>query len=86
MLLWTLLIFTVTFSLLHFVSNTAHKPIDKQLTVMSAMPLMALFSAPLSGWLADAKLGNYKVFRFGVVLLFISTVLNCLLLVLEELT
>ena len=42
-------------------------------------------AAPLSGWLADAKFGNYKVFRFGVVLLFIFTVMNCLLLILEAL-
>ena len=38
---------------------------------------------PLSGWLADAKFGNYKVFRAGAVLLFISTVINCLLLIVE---
>ena len=39
----------------------------------------------VSGWLADAKFGNYKVFRIGVVLLFIATVINCSILVLEEL-
>ena len=42
-------------------------------------------SAPLSGWLADAKFGNYKVFRVGAVLLFVVTVMNCLFLILEEL-
>ena len=47
--------------------------------------IFALVSAPLSGWLADAKLGNYKVFRVGVVLLFISAVMNCLFLILEAL-
>ena len=31
----------------------------------------------------DAKFGNYKVFRVGVVLLFIATVMNCLFLILE---
>ena len=44
--------------------------------------IFAFVSAPLSGWLADVKLGNYKVFRFGVVLLFISAVINCLFLIL----
>ena len=39
----------------------------------------------LSAWLADAKFGNYKVFRVGSVLLFISAVMNCLLLILDEL-
>ena len=53
----------------------------------ASVPLFVLVvvSAPLSGWLADAKFGNYKVFIVGVVLLFISTVINCLLLILEEL-
>ena len=47
--------------------------------------VLVVVSAPLSGWLADAKLGNYKMFIVGAVLLFISTVMNCLLLILEEL-
>ena len=47
--------------------------------------LTVVVSAPLSGWLADAKFGNYKVFRVGAVLLFIVTVMNCLFLILEEL-
>ena len=33
----------------------------------------------------DAKFGNHKVFRFGAVLLFISMVVNCLLLMLKDL-
>ena len=45
--------------------------------------LVALLSAPMSGWLADAKFGNYKVFRFGAVLLFISTMINCVVLISE---
>ena len=50
------------------------------------IPMMIiLVSAPLSGWLADTRLGNYKTFQIGVVLLFISTVLNCLFLILEAL-
>ena len=42
-----------------------------------------MLSTPLFGWLADAKFGYYKVFRVGVFLLFISTVLNCLSLTIE---
>ena len=48
------------------------------------MVVVAVVSAPLSGWLADAKFGNFKVFRAGAVLLFIASVMNCLLLILEE--
>ena len=51
-----------------------------------AIPVMLLFvSAPLSGWLADAKFGNYKVLKIGIVLLFISAVMNCLYLTVEAL-
>ena len=44
---------------------------------------VTLISAPLLGWLANAKFGNYKVFKFGAVLLFVSTVMNRLILILE---
>ena len=53
--------------------------------LLSIPVVLALVAAPLSGWLADAKFGNYKVFRFGAVLLFISTVINCFLLIMEAL-
>ena len=46
---------------------------------------VAIVSVSLSGWLADANFGNYKVFRVGAVLLFVATVMNCFLLILEEL-
>ena len=43
-------------------------------------------SAPLAGWLADVKLGNYPVFRIGSILLFLGSILGCsvCLLVLEN--
>ena len=45
--------------------------------------MFTIVSAPISGWLADAKFGNYKVFRVGVVLMFMSAVINCFFLILE---
>ena len=36
-------------------------------------------SIQLSRWLADTKFGNYKVFRVGAVLLFISIVMKLVL-------
>ena len=39
--------------------------------------LLLILTVPLTGWLADAKFGNYKVVRFGVLLLFLATVFNC---------
>ena len=50
----------------------------------TAIPsLMGIITLILSGWLADAKLGNFKVARFGFFLVFIATlcgsVYTCLL-------
>ena len=53
----------------------------------SLVPLIPLcVSAPLAGWLADVKLGNYPVFRIGSILLFLGSILGCsvCLLVLEN--
>ncbi len=33
--------------------------------------------APLSGWLADTRFGNYKVFKVGMIAMFIATILLC---------
>ena len=84
-LLWTSLIFIVFGSFTYntfAVSHAFSSPLGWLLLIPM---LMAFVAAPLSGWLADAKFGNYKVFRVGAVLLFIATVMNCLLLILETL-
>ncbi len=40
---------------------------------------------PIGGWLADVQYGNFKVFRFGVLLLlFVSTVLTCICQIIKE--
>ena len=86
-LLWTLLVAVSCTSSLHIIVNsTAHcTSAQLKLSLSISSVLSGVVSAPLSGWLADAKFGNYKVFRVGAVVLFISTVMNCLLLILEEL-
>ena len=38
--------------------------------MLPLVPFLAF--APLAGWLADSKLGNFKVFKFGAVLLLLS--------------
>ncbi len=38
---------------------------------------------PISGWLADVLYGNFKVFRFGAVLLFVSAVLTFICLIIQ---
>ena len=83
-LLWTLLIFIVSCS---FIYNTANIPYILSHSLwwlVFILAVVAFVSAPLSGWLADAKFGNYKVFRAGTILLFIATVIDCLFPILEE--
>ena len=85
MMLWTLLV-SITCSLIPLsvtdVSSYFSWPINLLVSIL--MSLIFVF-APLCGWLADAKLGNYKVFRVGAVLLFICTVMSCMFMILEAL-
>ena len=51
-----------------------------------AIPVsVACLSAPAAGWMADAKFGNYRVFRSGVTFLFLYSALYCLCYVFEAL-
>ncbi len=53
--------------------------------VPDVLLLLSVLTVPLTGWLADAKFGNYKVVRFGVLLLFLATVFNCFYYLIEPL-
>ncbi len=51
---------------------------------VALIPLTLLVAvAPLAGWLADARYGNFKVFKFGVMLLFFASVLACISLLID---
>ena len=86
-LLWIVLTFSVSCCLSYFLVEAIRIPSDLsvhiQWVILVPIFLILIVSAQLSGWLADAKFGNYKVFRAGAVLLFIASVMNCLLLILE---
>ena len=84
-LLWTLLVVVGCIIPAKSIVNGTACGASVPLSLLIPLFVLVVVSAPLSGWLADAKFGNYKVFRVGAVLLFISTVMNCLLLILEEL-
>ena len=88
-LLWTLLNLVACMFLFQVVLSVAQAVDDSSYSsqlLFFIIPLsVSMLSAPLSAWLADAKFGNYKVFKVSSVLLFISAVINCLLLILEEL-
>ena len=85
-LLWTFLIFVVCTLYLSYSGLLPKNYRSSSLRWLAMIPGLAGFvAAPLSGWLADAKFGNYKVFSVGAVLLFIATVMNCLFLIMREL-
>ncbi len=45
------------------------------------LPIIAF--VPIAGWLADVRYGNFKVFKFGALLMFVSTVLICICLIMS---
>ncbi len=45
------------------------------------IPIIAFI--PIAGWLADVRYGNFKVFKFGALLIFVSTVLTCIYLIMN---
>ncbi len=71
-LFWTLIIIFVIISIANVFPS-----IKKSYWVYIIFLFLSILAAPLAGWLADAKFGNYKVVRFGVWLLFVSAVFNC---------
>ena len=54
-----------------------------KLTLLPLVPFLAF--APLAGWLADSKFGNFKVFKFGAFLLLLSVLMTsvCTLLIMN---
>ncbi len=53
------------------------------LTVISTNKDPRFLLIPIAGWLADIRYGNFKVFKFGALLLFVSTVLTCIYLIMN---
>ena len=45
-----------------------------QIAILPLVPFLAF--APLAGWLADSKFGNFKVFKFGAVVLLLSVLIS----------
>ena len=39
--------------------------------------IVVVFSAPFAGWLADARIGNYRLFKTGSVIVFFTVVIVC---------
>ena len=85
MVLWTLLICIACIPHFNFIFDKFHDLLFPRKWLLSLPLVIACLSAPVAGWIADVKFGNYRTFKSGVVLLFFYTALNCLSLVLEAL-
>ena len=46
------------------------------------LPIIAFI--PIAGSLADVRYGNFKVFKFGALLFFVSTVLTCICVIIKD--
>ncbi len=45
------------------------------------IPIIAFI--PIAGWLADVRYGNFKVFKFGALIFFVSAVLTCICVIMS---
>ena len=81
----TLLVSIVAFSVAGHMAQMITSDLLKHYkwTSLTLPGILTLISFPLSGWLADAKYGNQKINRLGLVLLAVSTVLHCLFILIK---
>ena len=83
-LAWTLSVSMVTWTLYKEMSiqiSQQYMESNSHYRFTVIAPMAGVLAAPVFGWLADAKLGNYRVLKTGLVLIFVATVFNsvCLL-------
>ncbi len=84
-LLWIFLMVATCWSIICLFSQLfQHTTRESVYFYVALIPLTLLVAvAPLAGWLADARYGNFKVFKFGVILLFFASVLACISLLID---
>ncbi len=61
----------ILFNSIEFDKNTVYQ-------AFIVLPFLAYITLPLLGWLADAKLGNYRVFKFSCFFLLIALTIMCI--------
>ena len=72
-LAWVLLVSVAGYSVMSTLLQTIEHTALSQWIIAPPTVLFGAVSLILSGWLADAKYGNYKVARFGLILQFFGT-------------
>ena len=87
-LLWTLCLCTALWSISEL-TGALYKGLNRNETVPTLQILipstvLITFALPLSGWLADSRFGNFKVFRAGCVLMFLGSVMMCVCILVDN--
>lgn len=84
-LLWNLLVFsyqnTSSYSLLRFFD--LDQPWKYILAAIFLQEVLPKFFYPVAGWIADAKVGRYKVIRFSLFLMWLGSVILLLIAMLK---
>ncbi len=78
----SLIIFTFTYvyfvlSKIIFLGRNYITP-SSELALVQALPFLLVLLAPIVCWFADARCGNYGVFRVGACLFLLATVVGCI--------
>ena len=84
MVVWTFF-FSMSFSSHYRVSfvDGIQNTLPYASTVAASLILIST-AAPLIGWLADARLGNYKIFKIGNVFFLLGSILRCIFSLIYE--
>ena len=69
-LIWSFLVSAMYFYTSHLASKIHHS-----ITLLNGMQIFMGLTIPLAGWLADIKFGRYKVIRFSIGIMWISSLL-----------
>ena len=83
-LIWIALVSVASWSCicLHVYSSSYQPGWNYHLSMLPAVSVFVF--APLVGWLADSKFGNFKMFRIGVFLLFLAVLTDSICTILRE--
>ncbi len=74
-LIWTTLISATIWGCQAVLGTRINKILPRYHYVEIILPAPFYICIPFFGWMADAKYGNYKVFKFGSMVLFFAAVL-----------
>ena len=73
-----ILTFTYVYFVLIKIISLGRNYITSELALVQALPFLLVLLAPIVGWFANARYGNYRVFRVGACLFFSATVVGCI--------